>query len=119
MQEAQICAAGCPANYFASYVCSKLTQRDEGPVADNKVFVSHGSQDLWVAGQIAKEVRHCGATPFFDETNIPKGCPNFREVIRTEIAVSRELVALYSLGLRVLRTGGRSGYKRACRLTAK
>jgi TIR domain len=65
-------------------------------VADYKIFVSHGSQDLWLAGQIAKEVAECGATPFLDETNIPKGSPNFKQVIRAEISVSRELIALFT-----------------------
>ncbi len=61
-----------------------------------KVFVSHGSQDHWLAGQIAKEIRALGATPFLDETNIPKASPNFKEIIRDEIALSRELVALFT-----------------------
>jgi hypothetical protein len=69
---------------------------DSVAVSDYKVFVSHGSQDLWIAGQIAQEIGRCGGTPFLDETNIPKGSPNFKQIIRAEIAVSRELVALFT-----------------------
>jgi hypothetical protein len=65
-------------------------------VAEYKVFVSHGSHDSWLARQIAKEIGALGATPFLDETNIPKGSPNFKQLIRSEIAESRELIALFT-----------------------
>lgn len=61
-----------------------------------KVFVSHGSHDLWLAGQIAKELVLIGAKPFLDETNIPKGAPDFKRIIRDEISTTRELVALFT-----------------------
>jgi hypothetical protein len=61
-----------------------------------RIFVSHGSIDLWLAGQIAKELQSVGAIPFLDETNIPKGSPNFKKIIRDEISASRELVALFT-----------------------
>lgn len=61
-----------------------------------KIFVSHGSQDLWLAGQISKEIRETGASTFLDETNIPKGCPDYKKIIRDEIKESRELVALFT-----------------------
>jgi hypothetical protein len=61
-----------------------------------KVFVSHGSHDLWLASQIAKEIRGLGAFPFLDETDIPKGSPDFKRIIREEISASRELVALFT-----------------------
>lgn len=61
-----------------------------------KVFVSHGSADLWLATQIGKEVVAVGGLPFLDETNIPKGHPNFKDVIRQEIAESRELIAIFT-----------------------
>lgn len=61
-----------------------------------KVFVSHGRQDLWLAGQIAKEMGAVGAVPFLDQTNIPKASPNFKFIIRDEIAVGREFVALFT-----------------------
>lgn len=61
-----------------------------------KVFLSHGSHDLWLARQIAKEIRGLGALPFLDETDIPKGSPDFKRIIREEISASRELVALFT-----------------------
>lgn len=61
-----------------------------------KVFVSHGSHDMWLAGQIAKEIQALGAVPFLDETNIPKGAPDFKKLIRNEIAVSREFIAVFT-----------------------
>ncbi len=60
-----------------------------------KVFVSHGSKDAWVAGQMAKEVRGAGALTFLDETDIPKG-DNFKQRIQGEIAESDELIALFT-----------------------
>ncbi|MGH8560281.1 MAG: toll/interleukin-1 receptor domain-containing protein [Methylococcales bacterium] len=67
-----------------------------GSIIDYKIFVSHGSHDMWLASQIAKEISISGATPFLDETNIPKGSPNFKQIIRTEISMSREMVALFT-----------------------
>ncbi len=60
-----------------------------------KVFVSHGSQDRWVAGQIAARIRERGATVFLDETDVPKGA-DFKRIIHREIASSEELVALFT-----------------------
>ncbi len=60
-----------------------------------KVFVSHGSHDVWVAGQIAKSIREIGAAPFLDETDIPKGS-NYKQIIHREIGESREIVALFT-----------------------
>lgn len=61
-----------------------------------KIFVSHGAADLWLAEQIAKEITAAGGTPFLDDANIPKGHPNFKQIIRQEIGESRELVALFT-----------------------
>jgi len=61
-----------------------------------KVFVSHGSHDAWLAGQIAKEIAALGAVPFLDESNIPKGTPNFKNIIRRELSASQELLALFT-----------------------
>lgn len=60
-----------------------------------RVFVSHGSDDSWVAFQIARCIRDVGAKAFLDETNIPKG-GNFKQVIHQEIASSDELLALFT-----------------------
>ena len=61
-----------------------------------KIFVSHGSSDLWIAGQISKELQALGASAFLDESNIPKGNPNFKTIIRDEILTSHELIALFT-----------------------
>ncbi|WP_092215143.1 toll/interleukin-1 receptor domain-containing protein [Desulfoluna spongiiphila] len=61
-----------------------------------KIFVSHGSKDLWLAGQISKEIREAGANTFLDETNIPKGCSDYKKVIRKEIKESQELLAIFT-----------------------
>jgi len=37
------------------------------PKAEHLVFVSHSSQDTWVAKQIAREIEAAGAKPFLDE----------------------------------------------------
>jgi hypothetical protein len=60
-----------------------------------KVFVSHGSEDAWVAGQIAKSIQEVGAVTFLDGANIPKGA-NFKQIIHREIGSSHELVALFT-----------------------
>ncbi len=60
-----------------------------------KVFVSHGSDDRWIAAQIAKCLQGLGAETFLDETNIPKGS-NFKQIIHKEIALSNEVVALFT-----------------------
>ena len=65
-------------------------------MADYKIFVSHGSPDMWIAGQISKEIQAAGASPFLDESDIPKGSPDFKRIIRDEIAESHELIAFFT-----------------------
>ncbi len=60
------------------------------------VFVSHGSDDLWVAAQISKELRYLGASPFLDQTDIPLGTPDFQKVIHNKISLAHELIALFT-----------------------
>src|SRR5258708_6936598 len=60
-----------------------------------RVFVSHGSDDRWIAAQIAKRLRDLGAETFLDETSIPKGA-NFKQIIHKEIKLSSEVVALFT-----------------------
>jgi TIR domain len=60
-----------------------------------KVFVSHGKEDSWLAAQIARSIRECGASTFLDETDIQKG-DNFKQLIHREIAESKELIALFT-----------------------
>jgi hypothetical protein len=60
-----------------------------------RVFISHGSHDLWVAAQIARSVRETGAQVFLDETDVPKGA-DFKKRIHDEIGRSHELIALFT-----------------------
>ena len=62
-------------------------------MTEHLVFISHSSQDTWVAKQIAKEVLECGATPFLDEANIDVG-DAFEERIRDFLNRAHELVVL-------------------------
>jgi hypothetical protein len=62
-------------------------------MAEHLVFISHSSQDTWVAKQIAKEVIECGATPFLDEADIEVG-DDFEERIRDFLNRAHELVVL-------------------------
>lgn len=59
------------------------------------VFISHGKADAWVAKQIARCVRDCGATTFLDEDDIPKG-DDFKARIREETNRCDELIALFT-----------------------
>ena len=59
-----------------------------------KVFVSHGSNDLWVAEQILKELCNLDVSPFLDQTDIPLGTLDFHKVIHDEISSADELTAL-------------------------
>jgi TIR domain len=57
------------------------------------VFVSHSSADTWVAKQIAREIRRCGATPFLDEADIDVGS-EFEDDILAFLNQAEELVVL-------------------------
>ena len=61
-----------------------------------KVFVSHGSDDLWIAAQISKELRSLNVSPFLDQTDIPLGTLDFQKVIHNEISSAHELIALFT-----------------------
>lgn len=37
------------------------------------VFVSHSSKDIWIAKQIAKEIKFADAQPFLDEAEVEVG----------------------------------------------
>lgn len=63
------------------------------PKRQRLVFVSHSSTDTWVAKQLAREIRRCGATAFLDEAEIRAG-EDFEEEIRAALENADELVAL-------------------------
>jgi hypothetical protein len=60
-----------------------------------RVFVSHASDDLWVAEQIARSIEDCGADTFLDRRDIAAG-DNFKQRIREEIPRCNEIVALFT-----------------------
>ena len=57
------------------------------------IFLSHSSEDTWVAKQIAREIKNRGAQPFLDESDIDVGA-EFEEDIRKFLAKAEELVVL-------------------------
>lgn len=59
------------------------------------VFVSHSSQDSWVAQQIAKEISARDATPFLDEEDIDIGA-EFEEDILEFLDKAHELLVLFT-----------------------
>jgi hypothetical protein len=60
-----------------------------------RVFVSHGSDDRWIAAQIARCIKDLGADIFLDEASIPKG-GDIKHTIHREIALSNEVIALFT-----------------------
>jgi hypothetical protein len=62
---------------------------------DKLVFVSHSSQDTWVAKQIAKEISSHKATPFLDEADIDIGA-EFEEDILEFLDKADELLVLFT-----------------------
>lgn len=57
------------------------------------VFVSHCSQDMWIAKQLAREIEARGATPFLDEAPVDAGA-DFEEDILNFLEKAHELVVL-------------------------
>jgi TIR domain len=57
------------------------------------VFVSHSSQDTWVAKQIAREIQARGAIAFLDEAQIDAGS-DFEEDILEFLERAHDLVVL-------------------------
>jgi TIR domain len=62
---------------------------------DFRVFVSHSSDDIWVAGQIARCIEECGASAFLDRRDIAAG-DDFRVRVREEVLRCEELLALFT-----------------------
>ena len=60
-----------------------------------KVFISHGSPDLWVAKQLEAHVKACGAETFLDHDRIEFG-DDFEEVIISEAENATELLVLFT-----------------------
>lgn len=67
-----------------------------------KVFISHASEDVWVARQIAANIQQRGAETFLDNADIRKG-DDFEEAILAAAETCTELLVLFtpwSLGRR-------------------
>lgn len=60
-----------------------------------KVFISHASTDMWVARQIQRCVKACGADTFLDCEHIEHG-DDFEERIIEEANDSTELLILFT-----------------------
>jgi len=58
-----------------------------------KVFISHSGTDTWIAKQLAREIRSCGAQTFLDEEQIEAGA-DFEEEILKSLETSQELLLL-------------------------
>lgn len=67
----------------------KKNSKTNGPL----IFISHSSQDTWIAKQISQEIQKCGATTFLDDFEIEVGV-DFEESIRRFINQANELVVL-------------------------
>lgn len=67
--------------------------RSRQKVKTSRVFISHASDDLWVARQMKKEIEALGAKTFLDAAEIKKG-DEFKKVIERELPECQELVAL-------------------------
>ena len=60
-----------------------------------KVFISHASNDVWVAKQLAKLIHECGADTFLDADNIDHG-DDFDDEIIKHAANSTEMLVLFT-----------------------
>ena len=64
-------------------------------LAPYRVFISHSSDDLWVAQQLANAVESTGARAFLDTRDIAHG-DDFRKRIGREIPKCKKLLALFT-----------------------
>jgi len=75
---------------MASRKSRKTAPRKSGEYV---VFISHSSVDLWIAGQMAKEIKAAGARPWLDELDL-EGGDLIRDRILRGIDACREAVVL-------------------------
>ena len=59
------------------------------------VFISHASEDTWIAQQIAREVTSRDARPFLDQADIDVGA-EFEDDIRRFLDHANELIVLFT-----------------------
>ena len=60
---------------------------------NRQVFVNHSGSDTWVARQIARCIKNCGAHPFLDEAEIQAG-QDFETEMVSHLKTAHELVVL-------------------------
>lgn len=72
----------------------KTKKRGRGK-GDYRVFISHSSEDMWIAQQLANAVEAVGAKAFLDVRDIAHG-DDFRTRIEVEMPKCRELLALFT-----------------------
>jgi hypothetical protein len=58
-----------------------------------KIFISHGSHDVWIASQMRRAINELGVQTFLDAYDLQSG-DRFRDRIKLEIRASDELVVL-------------------------
>ena len=63
--------------------------------SERLVFISHASEDTWIAQQIAREVTSRGARPFLDQADIDVGA-EFEDDIRLFLEKANELIVLFT-----------------------
>lgn len=57
------------------------------------IFISHSSEDTWLAKQLAREISSCGAKPFLDDADIKPG-EDFNKEIHSSLKEAHELIVL-------------------------
>ena len=60
-----------------------------------QVSISHAGLDTWIARQITRGVKHCGAQPFLDEAEIQAG-QDFETEILSFLTKAHELVISFT-----------------------
>ncbi len=77
----------------ASRVKSHISVEHHPESRTRLIFISHSSQDTWVAKQLAREIEARGATAFLDESQVDAGA-DFEEDILKFLERAHELVVL-------------------------
>jgi hypothetical protein len=67
--------------------------RTRKPAKPYQVFISHASNDKWIAKTLCEKIESVGATTFRDDRDI-NGGNDIPEEIRRQIKLSREMIVL-------------------------
>ena len=81
------------ANLFEAATVAKTTRSTRRRKKQWLVFISHHGTDTWVARQIEREIKLCGADTFLDQTHISIG-EDFEETILITLEKADEFVVL-------------------------